>query len=355
MRLFSSFIIATLIITILLAPALVIGNPQLLSRTPKPSGLSKLLETGFEDDVPMQIAINGSLPLGTPGRPIGFGQMDLDAKLTVNETYPEGLIWGRAGIWVVRDPTKAHSGNSSVKLWAGSWTENLSPKKALEYFDTETVYDLMMRKWPQNHSQLYVRWYQKFESLPPNPWDYITIFYLIGHLRTPTYWSTYMESLSVNIAKTHQGYSLGISKLWGAKEVSTLINITTNKWYSFEVWYKYGVTDGEYKFWMDGKTIFSLTGLNTTPPLVGETLPRGFDLGIRHRSNRINNITAWLDDVVVANYRVGPIDWTPPSVDLSIEVLDSSSKNNVSNALVQLGSYQQYTNETGFATFEFRI
>jgi hypothetical protein len=348
---------------ILLLFALLLAQTALVSASPESSKIAfqnsstiassrfdPLFEDNFEDSIPLDIAFNGSLPLNAPpSEGPSWSQMDVDAILTINETYPNGNIWGRSRIWIVNDQTKAHQGNNSAKLWAGSWTGSFSPEKALQIFGSQTVYCLMMKRWLNELPQLYIRWYQKFDSLPSN--DYITVFYLLGMKPTETGWSTYIESGTLSIRNSGDSYWIDFSKLWGTSAVSVPVNLTTNKWYCFEVWYKSGSTDGEYKLWLDGEPILSLTGLNVTPSSEGETLPTGFDLGLRYRSNQINNITTWIDDVVAADYRVGPIGWESPPVNIVMKILEGKTEKPVDDALVQLGPYQGYTNESGFVNF----
>ncbi len=76
--------------------------------------------------------------------------------------------------------------------------------------------------------------------------------------------------------------------------------LQTNKWHKFEVWYKGHPVNGEYKLWVDGSLLLSLTGVNTMPPK-DETFSRRFDLGIHHWNEETYNYS--IDDIIRANYR----------------------------------------------------
>lgn len=310
-----------------------------------------LFEDGFEENVPMEMAYNGSLPLSAPTTPTGWTTNDIDASL-----YENGTILGPARAWIVQDATEAHHGEFSAKFWTGP---------AKDDFGVGTGrYSLLMKRWwddpstPHEFTEFYVRWYQKFETLPTTQGKEFNAFYMLAVQYSDDYSTIvniYIENAMVKI-RMEDTLKIAFYKLWNNGSTfgagKTPVNLTTNKWYCFEVWYKSDPINGEYKLWLDGDELFSVTGINSTPP-ARLSHPNGFDLGLMHYdTDESTNYTAWIDCVVAADYRVGPEGWMPPdTVDVTIQVFNNETKNYVPNAFVKMDSYEGYTNESGFIIF----
>lgn len=154
------------------------------------------------------------------------------------------------------------------------------------------------------YSQFYVSWYERFASLP-NANQYM----LIEHM-THAGWTT--STGHVNIARNGAGQLIvGLADLWingqqvGSGDVS--YNFVTGAWYKFEVYYKYGVTDGEYRLWINDQEIITVTGKDTTPVINGVKqtdpypyLPIDAAFGVTNWDTT-QGITVYIDNIIFAN------------------------------------------------------
>ena len=262
--------------------------------------------------------------------PVGWTSNDIS---TENGAYIE----------LVNNANEAHHGDFSCKIFAPHARRTVEEDPTLN-----PTYSNLMFGFGRNMTEVYVRWYQKFENLPSADWEVFSIFYFIG--------KGYVTNMEVSILRRDGQTYIRYSRLWGASDIdewgtqSVLVNLTTDQWYCFEVWYKSDPVEGEYRAWFEGKEILRLTNLNTTPRGERPHLPNSFDVGIL-TNREYYNYTSWVDCVVAANTKIGPEGWTPPSIDLTVQVLDNRTKSPVSDAQVELASYVGYTNEFGFVTF----
>jgi hypothetical protein len=169
-----------------------------------------------------------------------------------------------------------------------------------------TVYDYIFTRLGYDEIQdvFYVSWYQKFENLPTVSWKAAAIFVMAS--RTGTLYAA--QTGEVTITKE----SVNINKMYNSgsySSTSAAYTFESDKWYHFEIMYKYGVTDGEYKLWIDNDVVISSTGMDTTPILGLDYRPAGFEIGLLSRVED-EDYSCWLDDVLVANYPVGNVDIT---------------------------------------------
>lgn len=308
----------------------ILGTPSYIVKADyvKPSEVI-LFNDGYENNTARVIG-------WTDWTPLGWTFNDVSSF-----AYEEGQPYAYAEL--VRNSTEAHQGNFSSKHFAPHALRMVAESGKVWWRST---YCNFMKRFYEEQSELYVRWYQKFETLPTGNWEDFIVFYMLG--------PRYFTRMEVHIAMMDDQIQLSYGKLWFIEDGEILytglgvpVNITTGQWYRFEVYYKSDPVNGEYRAWFEGDEILSVTNLNTTPG-EGQYLPNGFDLGILNRRKN-DNYTAWTDDVLVATRRVLEVD---PIVDLALWVLDNKTGIPVSNALVQLEPHQGYTNDTGAITYE---
>jgi hypothetical protein len=118
-------------------------------------------------------------------------------------------------------------------------------------------------------------------------------------------------------------YKLQLSRYWSGQDnenyAEANIPLQAGIWHHYELYYKYSMTNGEYRIWFNGVPIITITGIDTTPrgkdatgaytwhnPVLDPSewqiyLPKGIDAGLFNTDNQ-NSYTTYLDDVVIADY-----------------------------------------------------
>src|SRR4030042_1800265 len=159
-----------------------------------------------------------------------------------------------ASIMLVNDKASAHHGNMSAKHYAtrAVWTET----EEKDFWNP--TFCNFMKQFSEGFPELYVRWYEKFETLAPAG-GYLPIFYTFpaAGVGGGAYSAV---SFEVGIWSDRQDppkRGVYASKMYGASDSNVEIPLETNRWYSFEVWYKYDLVNGEYRVWFDGKEIMA--------------------------------------------------------------------------------------------------
>jgi hypothetical protein len=185
-----------------------------------------------------------------------------------------------ASIELVNDKASAHSGNMSARHNAthAVWTETAER----DYWNP--TFCNFMKQYSTGFTELYVRWYEKFETLIPAG-SYLPIFYTFPAAGVGS--GAYSAlSFEIGIWSDWQNppkRGIYASKLYGASEMNYEIPLEADRWYCFEVWYKYDQVNGEYRVWLDGNEIMVATGIDSTPTKGLEYLPGGFDMGALNR------------------------------------------------------------------------
>jgi len=340
--------ILLLVVTILLICTLLLSMASFETRA---TSNTILFETGFESDPVLELAFNGSLPKGSPAVPSGWSTVDDDAF------YNNGTITGPARIWILHDPSNAHSGDVTAMFSAGQ-------AGILGEWDM-IRYCLLLKSWWENDrtptklNELYVRWYQKFAALPSSPGQSLNIFNMLGiEYSGSAVLNDYTQSAVVRInVDNNNTRTIGFNKIWNngitTESPEIPVSLATNRWYSFEVWYKSDAQNGEYKLWIDGAQVLSITGIDSTPSSKF-SVPYAFEVGLSHsQRDPSTSYVAWVDDVVAANYRVGPEGWHPSgTLTIPIRVTDSVTGKGIPNALVKVGEFEGRTDQSGAVTLE---
>jgi len=200
-------------------------------------------------------------------------------------------------------------------------------------------------------SEFYVRWYVRFQVLPGTNWRYIQM----SHISNGDHAT---ETASVILSRINDTYFIGISNMWGnITQKSAPYPFAVDTWYRFDLYYKYGVADGEYRLWINKEEVIAVTNQDTTPrwngvprPFDPVYLPKDWDGGNEHTDDT-QGYYLYVDNFLFADYRVD-LDWAPPeTATITIRAFDNKTKNPIPNALVKMGSYEGYTNESGLITF----
>lgn len=244
-----------------------------------------LLEDSFEDD-----------PLGV------FGVEN--RTFTPDGWFPDiDLSFGDEGEVV---NTVANSGNQSVRLYANAYLDTFP-------WYNGSMYACLLKQFPRKFPELYVSWHQLFESFPSANWKYFRVAFFTGGeeaYSNPTAWT--------DIIRLNDTLHIRMGKLWlregfGQKMVS--YPFQENTWYKFEMYYKYGVSDGEYRLLVNGEEVITVVGQDTTPrdTITGEqyagaeildNFPDGWDGGVESLDN-LSPHAAYIDDVIFASFFFG--------------------------------------------------
>ncbi len=274
--------------------------------------------------------------------PKGFGFCDIGpGNVTIFDNSSSAHTGERYSHHYVPAPIPPEGGNAFANWLKRSYTDGRT---------------MVGRSMPYEYPQLYVRWFVKFARLPAAWGDVVRLFYFFYFYENATsgFYNDYGNAGIVQLSYAGDNYTLSYLKLWGATGQSTEVALDTDKWHSFEVLYKRG-SEGEWKLWFDGDLLFSVSG-NVEPP--GSADPNwlaygvhGFDVGLYGAWDNSAPVSLLLDDVVMANYRVG-LDWAPPEeTSLTIQVFDNATKDQIPGARVSINSIEESTNESGLAIF----
>ena len=165
---------------------------------------------------------------------------------------------------------------------------------------------------PDGHEEFYVSWYQKFTSLPSKS----------SRNLIPAK-GTSVHFLDTEMVKIKTG-EVGIERMnaWGEgytnnyTDVYVPYTLEANMWYHFEYYYKYGITDGEYRLLVDGNEVIAFLNHDTSPRYKNHTkvipsqdpdwrkyLPKAIDLGVQSQTPETFSVI--LDDVLIADYLYG--------------------------------------------------
>ncbi len=166
-----------------------------------------------------------------------------------------------------------------------------------------------------------VREYVRISTLPDS-WETINLMRL---------WTADYEDIAIVTFDNNDGsyyltlYHAYPSEDWNGYEFS----LAVNTWYCIELRYVKSPSAGEYRLYLNGQEVVTLTGLNTNSATVGQVL-----IG-RQWDDATTNL--YVDDVVIADSYIGPLDQSPVYYNLAINASGSGSIN------PDVGSYQ-YSN-----------
>jgi hypothetical protein len=170
--------------------------------------------------------------------------------------------------------TDVHSGSYAAEFDVPAWCHSYVWKDISSGYNT-----------------VFARWYQRFEEVPDSDGEYFRTFRLKDASAV-----TVCTMQLQNISGTMQ---LRLTKDYPSGNTDVSYTFSTNTWYCFEVKFTRDSSDGEYSVWINGSSVISDTGLDTSS--AGQ--PSRFIFG-RASYGSIATVTQ-VDDVVIADAYIG--------------------------------------------------
>ncbi len=205
-----------------------------------------------------------------------------------------------------------HSGVEGGTNWVLIWTY-----EAGDYFG-------------QGVRTLYVSWYQKMLNFPQGYNEYVVLSQTIGGGSVHETNTAMVEIRCKGNTGAPSEQQIGLMYMWNWLDQSLYNNrkeitvypgdfglgpLQIDRWYRFEVLYKWGRGDGEYRFWLDGVELVSYTGLDNSPMTIedGELikhdpdtdanweyyLPKGVDVGAQTTID--TSFVTYIDNFIFAD------------------------------------------------------
>lgn len=151
-----------------------------------------------------------------------------------------------------------------------------------------------------DHTTIFVRFYFRCSTLPPDQWNTWFFGYILGN--NQYIWGIGIQNTGGgNMQIKFERYYPRVNSFYSYPFLA-------NTWYCFEVKFVKGVSDGEYRVWLDGSEVIAVTGLNTSGA------PDPDELWVGETTATWRPVTMFIDCVVVDSNYIGPETETSPPV-----------------------------------------